>query len=394
MGLPKVRITILNGQLGRTATINRVYALIGSGATATGLALGVSKQIFNLKEAEDVGITEAFDTANTVEMWRQIKDFYAKSGDGVELWIMMVAKTVTMAQMADKANAYAKKLIDDAGGTVTQLGIFRTPDGTYAPTITEGIDPDVNAAVLKAQELAIDFAAKHQPFRVLIGARDFQGTASELRNFRQNTQNRCGVVLGETVEGKKTGAVGFTLGYFASLPLQRKLSRRRNGDAGIEMGYVTNGTKTTLFETAWDSIHDKGYIFFVKVPNKSGFFFNGTPACCPETDDYGEIPRGLVIDRAHRIAAITLDDELDDDLEVDENGFPSPGIIKSYQQRVETAIANDMIPENVSAVRCVINPRQNLLSQSTFKIEKLGVRPKGYASIIDVPLGFDVQPAN
>ncbi|TAE60979.1 MAG: hypothetical protein EAY68_10035, partial [Bacteroidetes bacterium] len=331
-----------------------------------------------------------FDTTNTVEIWKQIKEFYAKSGDGVELWIMMVAKTVTMAQMADKANNYAKKLIDDAGGSVTQLGIFRTPDGTYAPVYTEGMDPDVNAAVLKAHELANEFALNHQPLRVLIGARDFQGTASALRNFRTNTNNRVGVVFGETEAGKKTGAVGFILGYFASLPLQRKPSRRRNGDAGLEMGYITNGAKTTDFTTSWDAIHDKGYIFFIKVPNKSGFFFNGCPACCPETDDYSELTRGLVIDRAHRIAAITFDDELDDDIEVDENGFPSPAVLKSYQLRIETAITNDMIPENVSAVSCEIEPRQNLLSQGNLKIKKLGVRPKGYPTMIDVNLGFEV----
>jgi len=392
MALPKVRITILNGQLGRTATINRVYALIGSGATATGLALGQSKQIFNLKEAEDLGITEAFDTANAVQMHRHIKEFYAKSGDGVELWIMMVSKTITMAQMADKANNYAKKLLTDAGGSVTMLGIFRTPDTSYAPTITAGIDPDVNAAVLKAHELCADFVADHKPLRVLVGARDFQGDASVLHNFRQNTQNRVGVILGETESGSKTGAVGFTLGYFASLPLQRKISRRRNGDVGIEMGYTTDGAKTTDVESAWGSIHDKGYIFFIKAPNKSGFFYNDDPACCPVTDDYSALSRGLVIDRAHRLAAITLDDELHDDLEVDENGFPSPGVIKSYQQRVEAAIANDMIPENISAVRCEIDPRQNLLSNTTFKIKKLGVRPKGWADFIDVNLGFDVQP--
>lgn len=392
-GIPKVRIVILNGQLGRTAEIVRKYAIIGSGATLAGMALGVSKQFFSLEDVEAIGITAAFDTTNTTEIYKQAKEYYGKAGKGSELWIMMVAKTVTMAQMCDKTLAYGKKLIVDAGSDITMMGVFRTPDNTYAPTITEGIDPDVRAAELKAQELINEFKTENNPFRIIIGARDFQGAASisSLRNFRTSNSNGVGLAFFETVAGKKTGAVGYVLGVFASLPLQRKISRRKNGDLGLEMGYMTDGVSTMTYKSSWDSMHDKGYIFTIKPSNKTGFYFNEDASSSPATDDYSVLSRGLVIDKAQRIAAGVLENELHDDFDVDINGFPEPAMIKNIQNILDKNISDQMKPENITEVRVVINPKQNLLSQTVFKIEKLGVRPKGYADFIDVNLGFDVE---
>lgn len=394
MGLPKVRIVIQNGQLGKTAEIARKYALVGSGATATGLALGVSKQFFDIDEVKAAGIDAAFDTSNTVEVFKQCQEYYDKAGKGAELWLMMVSKTVTMAQMADKNNSYAKKLMEDAGSALTMLGIFRTPDNAYAPTITEGLDPDVRAAELKAEELVRLFRAENNPLRMVIGARDFQGTASALRDFRTSDSNGVQLCFFETLSGKKTGAVGYLLGLYASLPLQRKISRRKNGALGLEDAYMTNGLSTLGYKNSWDSMHDKGYVFAIKIPNETGFFLNDDSSCSPKTDDYSVISRGLVIDKAQRISANVLENELHDDFDVDEKGFPDPAVIKNIQNEVERNITAQMIPENITEVRVVINPKQNLLSQTTFKIEKIGVRPKGFADFIDVNLGFDVQTVN
>jgi hypothetical protein len=58
MGLPKVGITILNGQLGQVAsTDDGVAGLLMTGVAGTGIALSEVKQIFSVADAEALGIT-------------------------------------------------------------------------------------------------------------------------------------------------------------------------------------------------------------------------------------------------------------------------------------------------------------------------------------------------
>src|SRR5690606_27119031 len=137
-------------------------------------------------------------------------------------------------------------------------------------------------------------------------------------------------------------AVGFTLGQFANRPIHRKISRVKDGDVGVVAAYLSNGTTVETYESAWDSIHDNGYIFFRKFANKSGYYFSGDPACCPVTSDYASLARGGVMDKIQRIAVEVMTEELEDDLEVDESGYPSPAVLKGYQQIVLNALTERM----------------------------------------------------
>lgn len=389
MALPGVKIIIGNGQLGRVAPVNdAVMGLIVSGVAVTDkIGLAEPKAIFALEDAVELGIDAAYDVTNTTDAYGQIKEFYDRAPNGTELWIMIVAKTATMESVCDKTNDLAKKLLTAANGRIKMWGIARTPDSGYEPTFVDGIDDDVDAAVLKAQELCEDFALQHKPCRFLVGARDFQGVVGDLKDFRQSSQNRGGVVLG-SVRDSGEPAVGFTLGQFANRPVQRNIGRVKDGDLGLSEAYLTDGTSVDEYENAWGSIHDKGYIFFRTFPNKNGYYFNDDPSCSPLTDDYSSLARGRVIDKAHVIAYTTFVEELLDDLEIDEDGYMDAAVVKDYQQKIENAIGVLMVPAEASGVICEIDPRQNLLANDTVKVSALKVRPRGYAKYIEIPLGF------
>lgn len=386
---PNVNVEILNNQLGRvTPTQDGVAALVLFGPSTSEIGLTEPKLIFSLEDAEDLGLNAAYDTAQTTDVYQQIKEFYDRAGRGSELYIMLVAKTTTMASACDKANNIVKLLLNFAQGRIRLLGITRTPDGAYDPTFVDGIDDDVNAAVLNLHSLLQDFALEHKPCRALVGARAFQGDVGDLRNFRLNTNNRVGVVLGSTTDDGNP-AVGFALGQFANRPVQRKIGRVRSGDVGLDDAYFTDGSETEDYELQWPAIHNKGFIFFRKFPNRNGYFFNDDPSCSPVSDDYSSLARGRVIDKAHVITFQTFVEEIQDDIFIDDDGFMDPSVVKDYQQRIESAIGEQMVPAEASNVRCVINPAQNVLATDKIKIKKLGVRPRGYSSIIDIPLGFD-----
>jgi hypothetical protein len=395
MGLPNVNITILNGQLGRVAgTADGVAGLILTGVAVTGkIALSEPKQVFGTDEVKALGIDEAYDTANNTDAYAQIKDFYSQAGEGAELWIMLISDATTMAMACDKSNDIARKLLDIAEGAIKLLGITRAPAAGYIASYTDGIDDDANAAVLNLHALAEEYAAGYMPFRGIVGGRDFQGVPANLLNFRQNTNNRVGVTLEGLGEGSKSAAVGRVLGKMAKNTVQRNIARVKDGDLGLVKAYLSNGEPVEKYKSAWDSIHDKGYIFTRKFPGKNGYFYNDDPACCPLTDDYSSLARGRVIDKATVIAYTTYVEEIQDDLEVDEEGYINPATVKDYQQKIENAIGLLMVPAEASAVTCEIDPKQNLLATDTVKIKKLSIRPRGYAKFIDVPLGFE-NPLN
>lgn len=395
MSLPGVTINLLNNQLGTvTPTADGVSGLIMSGVATGNISLLEAKQIFSLAEAVALGLDEDYDTTNSMQVYRQIREFYEEAGNGTELWIMLVSDTTTMEDMADAEGAIAPALLNAAAGKIRLLGVSRTPDGGYTPTYDNELDDDVIDAVAKAQALAEAFAALFKPVRVLIEGRDFQGTLADLPDLRQRTDNRVGVVIG-TSQADTTASVGMALGRAAGNPVQRKISRVKDGAVTAQAAYLSDGNPIEdLSAGQQDSLHDKGYIFLRGYANKTGYFFSSDPVCAPLTDDYSSLARGRVIDKAIVIAYTTFVDELEDDLPVDQNtGYLPPSVVKSYQGKIENAVNALMTAEDeISGVRCVIDPKQNLLQNSTLNI-LLKVTPKGYSSAIDVELGFD-NPLN
>lgn len=400
-GLPNVSITLLNGQLGRvTPSEDKVAGLVLSGVDAAGIDIGESKQLFALTDAEDLGLTEAYDTTNETDVWKQIKEFYDRAGNGAELWVHLIAKTTTMTSACDVTNNIVKKLLNDASGRITMWGIARTPDDAYTPSYTGQLDGDVQTAVTKAHALCESFAGQFKPCRALIGARDFQGTAASLTNFRANATNRVGVVLFSTSDSYNAAeynnaSVGFVLGQFMNRPVMRNIARVKDGDLGINAAYFTNAATIETLETALDSIHDKGYIIARKFYGKNGYYFNDDPAACPLSDDYSSLARGRVIDKAIRIAYTTFVNEIQDDIDIDTDGYMSPAVVKDYQKKIEQAITLQMITTpaeaEISGVRCIMNPAQQVSVTDQVQIEKLAIRPKGYSKYIDVNLGFEVS---
>jgi hypothetical protein len=458
MGLPKVTIPLLNGQLGTFEAVDgKVPGLIVSGvAVSGGIGLADPRQIFALEDAEVLGITADYDRDNEVDAHLQIKEFYDEAGKGAELYIMLVAKTATMASVCDITNDLAKKMLNYAQGRITYWGITRVPDSGYSLATTKGFDDDGYAAILKAQALCEDFASQFKPCRALIGGRAFAGVVGNLINLKQNTDNRVMLMLGSSqttypttapasisagsnvltnakkyvvegdtitwdavvravgyeftaVTGKLTftgsgvvrevltanykgTAMGMVLGRMAKTPVQEKISRVRTGDLNILNAYFSSGASVMTLETAWDAIHDKGYVFFRKFVGRNGFYFTSDPTCVSGADDYASFARGLVIDKAMRILYGASIDEIEDDNDVDEQGFIAPAYAKALQSQLENALLLAMANE-ISGAEVLINPKQNVLATNKVQITKAGVRPRFYATYIDIPLGFS-NPQN
>ncbi len=399
MAAPGISITLANGALDAVITTeDGVAGIVMTGVAATGLALGVSKQLFTLAEAEAIGITSAYDVTNTTNVWKTIKDFYAEAGSGKELWIMIVAKTSTMSTICDTANSILKKLLNDADGRIRIVGVTRVPDGAYVATYTGQLDADVIAAAAKAHALHNEFRAEFKPFRTVLDGRDFQGTIGSLSDLKASAFNSVAVCIGTDVSGSKNASIGLVIGRLAANPVQRNIGRVKDGDLGIQAAFLTNqstDTKTFTIVSGGqiDQIHNKGYIFMRKYPNRNGYYFNDDPTAAPATDDYDSIALGRVIDKAIIVTQKTYVDEILDDLEVGEDGFLLAAIAKSYQAKIDKALLSAFNQpgkdKEVSSVSSEISAQVNIVVTGIIPI-KVRVTPKGYGKQLVIDLGFEL----
>jgi hypothetical protein len=389
---PNATVTLLNNQLGKIVpTDDGVAGLLMTGVSTANIALGETKLIKSLAEAEALLLTASYDTTNTTNVYKNIKDFFTMAGEGAELYIMIVAKTNLMTAMCDTANQILKKLLNDAQGRIRIAAVTRVPDGAYVPTYTGQIDTDVINAFPKAQVLADEFAAAHKPVRILLDGREFQDNTTTLHDLRALTYNRVAGVLFTDVASAKNAAVGLVLGKLASIPVQRNIGRVKDGPIGISNAYLTDQATLidALTDTQMNSVHDKGWISVRKFLGKTGYFFNNDYTAVANTDDYDRISRGRVIDKAIVLAYKVYTEEILDDLDVDDNGRIDAGVIKSYQQLIQKEIDAQMtIKGEISAVRVIIDPKQNVLSTNKVEIE-VRITPKFYSQEIAVKLGFE-----
>lgn len=392
MALPGVSIQIQNGALGLIPqTDDNIVGLLLQGvAVSGGIQLLTPTLINSLQDAEDVGLDAAYDTANTVRVYKHIKEFYDEAGTGAPLWIMLVSQAVSMEDMVDKAEAnYAVKLLDAAGGKIRVLGVTRSPAGGYSPNTTANqIDLDVVTAIDFAQALAVEYANKFAPLRVVLEARAYTGTVGSLVDLKLRDDNRVTLLLGDTVTGGN-GAVGLLMGRISAIPVMRNVGRVKSGSLTVAAAYVGS---ETIEVAAGDvtTIHDKGFITIRTYPRKAGYFFTDDPTATSATDDYNSLARGRVIDKAITIAYDTYANEILDEIEID----PATGRIaidkaKYYQIIIETAINAAMTANGeISGVTALVDPAQNVLSTGQICVE-LRIVPVGYAKQIVVKLGFD-----
>lgn len=386
MSLPNIQFNISSNGLGLSqAKIQKIPGLVMTGVTVAGtskVTVGNSYQIFSLEEAIVLGITEG---GTNDFAYQQLLSFYNEAGKGAELWIMLVAATVTMEDQADLTKNYARKLLSDAKGKIRILGLLKKSGTTE--TITEGLDADVHLAVVKAQALAQDFADRYYPVRVLVSGNKFSGVVADLKDYATTNYNKVGVLIANT-DGSKEAAIGLALGRLASIPTQRKLSRVKDGAIEPFEAYFTNGNPVSSLDTAWNAIDTKNYIFMRSFANLSGFYFTGDKTLTVATDDFNSLARGLVMDEAILIAYTTLVQELSDEVPVTESGTIHPSIVKGWQNGIESQIKSNMVKEGkLSGVQAFIDENQNVL-QTNNVIVQLKLLPVGYSDFITVNIGF------
>ncbi len=383
-GLPKVKINVNTVGLGLTRqTKDGITGFVMSGASVNGkIQEGVSEQLFSLDNAIEKGITK---TGLNAYMYKHIAQYYDEAGEGAELWVMVVSQATLMSTMLDKTEPFAKKILDDAKGSIRILGVSRKSEAGV--TIANGIDEDVDLAFANAKALMLENVEKYKEASVIIDGKDYNGTVGDLKNYRETDNEYVTVLVGNS-DATKNAAIGLYTGRLSAIPVQRNPARVKDGTLPILKAYLTNGKTIEENEASLDALHDKGYTFMRTFIGRAGYFFSHALTTTLASNDLNTIPRFRTIYKARRIAYNEFVENILDEITLSPEGKIAPSIVKSWQAQIDNAINLQMTSKGeISGVRTLIDPNQNVLAADEIAV-KLKVQPVGYAGDIIVDLGF------
>jgi hypothetical protein len=389
-----VNITLANGQLGGTLqTSDGIAGLMMTGVTEPGYVVGTPILLTNATDADAAGISNVHNRFAR----RQIKEYYDQAGPGAQLYVMLVAPTMTVADMADNSNADGvRKLLGFAGGKIRIVGLLSDDEAIEdagTPTVvSNGLNAQVYVAATKMAVTAAAYFERHKPFRAIIGGSSCSAEAAELADMTMGTSNnRTAILVGDT-QVSRAACVGLVLGIAAALPVQRKISRVRSGALTNVEAYVGDQQVGALGDDM-AVIAQKGFMTFTTYANTSGYYMAGDPMCAATTDDYCMLARGRVVDKAHILAYTTFVQVVDDEVPVNTDGTLDAGFCKWLSQQITNLVNNTMTANReISSIRCYIDPNQNILSTNRLQVV-LSIIPVGYATDIRIELGFS-NPAN
>lgn len=391
--LPRVKIYFENGLLGGfNASEDGLLGLVCTGvAVGETFALATPYSIRQLSDLEALGVTST--SVGNERLYKNVKEFYNEAPAGTKLWIIAFPDTVSLSDMVDKNENYAKLLLTKER-TIKGIICDFQPAAGYAPVVGDGMDSDVALALTNASLLAAYQAEKHAPTFFILPVQYFSGTVDNLASLKSMQHNHVALVLGDTVSGSNSACMGLVAGVIAANPVHRHIGRVRSGALSATKIYIKT-TEAKLVDT--ESIDGKGYITFrtFEENGKAGYYISDDDMAAADSDDYSSLARLRTIHKAYRIADATLVEELNDEIPLTNAGTLTPAYAKSIEKTLEDAISNQMgenlgrDPEdsNDKGVKAYIDYNQNVISTGKFNAV-LRIKPFGYSKYIDVKLGF------
>ena len=320
MALPNVTIIVRRDGLGQIAFTNDgIMGLVLTGVAVTDkVQLDTPYSITTLAEAEALGIAELEADGETpgvnLAAWKQIRDFYREAGNGAKLWFIVSNEILMSTNVAaDADDCPLKLLLNAANGEISVVGIVR--GATQGSTIVDGLNDDVWDTLTDVQLVADEYQGKIMPFSAVIDGLDFSGDADAAEDLKTLTRHRGSILLAAP-ESDGVAGVGQFIGRLAAIPVQRKVSRVKDGALTNSVGYLTDEAVVENRECDLNSLHDTGYFVYRTFPGMAGFFYSGDSNATGGTDDddFDDIEDDFV-DVDDDIEDIDPDDLEEDDLD-------------------------------------------------------------------------------
>ena len=368
---------------GLLATGVAVEADVANGIS--GIALGQTVKLTSLTDAEAYGINEAYDSTNSLSVYRHVSEFYRICPNGT-LYLMLYSGNMEAAF----AEEYAKKLIVDANGEIRILGIANTPT-EEATEYLNGFPKDVFGSIQLGQQLYDWAFSTFRPCQVILEGRDFNvanaASALDLRNITINDQVleafKVSVCIAQDWKfadeldpiRKKMADLGTMLGSIAKKAVNENIGEVEGGNLVdvTNNKWLVAGLSNHQTVAGWDSqleaLDSKGYVFAISYTGIAGYYWNNDHTCTPIKKDkegyFNEytISYGRTHDKAVRDLRTCLLPKVKSTQPVDPNTGKLPQALVTYFERLaDDDVFNTMAAEGlITAGKTTVDPNSDLL---------------------------------
>lgn len=388
-------VNIQRGAIGASVNGDRdsIVGLLATGVavaadTANGISgidIGQTVKLTSLTDAEAYGINEAYDSTNSLSVYRHISEFYRLFPNGT-LYFMLYSGNMQEAF----AEQYAKKLIVDANGEIRILGIANTPTAETTEYLN-GFPEDVFGSIQLAQQLYDWSFSTFRPCQVILEGRDFNvanaASAIDLRNITINDQvleafkvSVCIAQDWKFADGldairKKMADLGTMLGSIAKKAVNENIGEVEGGNLVdvTNNKWLVAGLSNHQTVAGWDSqleaLDSKGYVFAISYTGIAGYYWNNDHTCTPikkDKDGYFNeytISYGRTHDKAVRDLRTCLLPKVKSTQPVDPNTGKLPQALVTYFERLaDDDVFNTMAAEGlITAGKTTVDPNSDLL---------------------------------
>ena len=395
-------VNINKGSLGpnRVADKDAISAILFSAGMATaGLNLDEFSVIYNLNDAEQLGITAESDATNQVIMHRHIAEFYAMAGEGTKLYLVISDALIDVA-----VSNVATDLLNFANGEIKQLAVANsraTPAFTEATiSVVDGLDAKIKTAISSGQFVAGEAYNNNMPVHIFLEGYNYTGPSNSVLDLRDITDlaaTKVSLVIGQDYDfaedltgvNQKFADVGTALGVCAKAKVnenigdnsQFNLTEKIKG-RWLQPGLSSHKKLNEVYDDL-QTLEDKGYIFGMTYFGLAGVRFNNDHVCAPIVFDADNnvnehtIAYSRTADKAVRQLRRAYLPRVKTSWEVDsKTGKLSKGTIVSLQD-IGDQVFDDMIQRGeISFGQVKVNPDSDLLVDKVLEVAYTIV-PKG-----------------
>jgi hypothetical protein len=239
-----INIRVINDAVGITQPSDGIMMIFAKAVAVTGtFALNTPYLITSPDDLTALGITEAYDTTNSVAVYQQASEYYAQAGTGALLWLVGVAKGTAFATFVasttfqDLVRATAQA---DPANRAKMLGFcYDVPATTQSAA---DFPADVTALLTALQTAQLDMFNQGYQWSAIIDGYNMSSTVTPATIITMATKACPSISM--CITGTKpngVASVGLALGRFSRITIGHGFGAVEDGPVNTNTAFLTNG---------------------------------------------------------------------------------------------------------------------------------------------------------
>lgn len=245
MASHNINITEVDTQLGTPASSDGVMMMVIRGyAIGSTLQLDTLYLLTKLQDGVDLGLSVAFDEANSVAMFQQVNEFYAGgANDGAILWLVVTAVTnpfTTYVASSTFQSLVRQTAQSDPAMRAKMIGFcYEVPTQTQNAS---DFPADVLSAISAIQTVQKSMFLNYYQWSAILDGYNMSSSATPAS--LQTMANKLSYAVSLCITGTQpngVSGVGLALGRFARISVGHGFGEVADGPVTTNTAYLTNG---------------------------------------------------------------------------------------------------------------------------------------------------------